>query len=146
MSEARINARVLGSQLSLAEALQELERSPKAGGQCIFEGMIRNHNDGRSVERLEYECYEELALKEFKRIAQEAIGRFELTEVLVHHRKGPLDIGDTAVLVITLAHHRNEAFLGTRYVIDELKKRAPIWKKEFYKDGSHSWPRCSHHH
>jgi molybdopterin synthase catalytic subunit len=145
MSIAVVNIAISAQSFSLATAQSELQRPAEAGGQCAFEGIIRNHNHGLSVNRLEYECYETLALKEFNRIANEAVERFHLTEVLLRHRVGSLEIGETAVVVITLAHHRNEAFLGTRYIIDQLKVRAPIWKKEFYADGSYEWPRCNEH-
>ena len=114
------------------------------GGAVIFEGVIRNHNEGRSVSRLDYEAYETLALSEMQRIAEEAAPRFELGIIRIVHRTGTLNIGDVAVRIETLAHHRGEAFAGCRWIIDEVKRRVPIWKHEFYTDGSSAWTRCHH--
>ena len=116
-----------------------------SGGVVSFEGVVRNINLGRPVSYLTYEAFESLALKEIRKIGQESCERFGLDAVYVTHRTGRLEIGDTAVVVTAVAGHRGEAFQGCRYVIDQLKVRAPIWKKEIYDDGSHSWPRCSEH-
>ena len=97
------------------------------------------------MSHLNYEAYEALAIKEIVKIGNEAAERFGLDAVYVVHRVGSLNIGDTAVVVTAIAGHRGEAFQGCRYVIDNLKVRAPIWKKEFYLDGTHRWPRCSEH-
>lgn len=117
-----------------------------AGGLVMFEGIVRDVNEGKQVRYLEYETFDTLALKELTRICVEACEQFGLNHASVTHRKGRLEIGDIAVMVAAVAGHRGEAFLGCRYIIDQLKVRAPIWKKEFYLDGTHSWPRCSHHH
>jgi len=119
--------------------------SQHCGGLVAFEGIVRNTNLGRIVSHMIYEAYEALAVKEIRRIGFEACERFGLDAVYAVHRIGHLNIGDTAVLVTAVAGHRGEAFQGCRYVIDNLKVRAPLWKKEFYADGSHSWPRCSEH-
>ncbi len=117
-----------------------------AGGYVCFEGLVRNINQGKAVVRLEYETSEELALKELRRIAEAAAERFDLRYVGCTHRQGSLAIGETAVFVQVLSRHRREAFEGCRYVIDQLKARVPIWKKEYYDDGSSVWTQCHHEH
>lgn len=109
-------------------------------GACVtFSGTVRNTNAGRDVIALEYEAYEPLCLKEMARIFQEAQEKFPVTAVRVVHRTGRLEIGDAAVWIGVTAPHRAEAFDCCRYLIDELKARLPIWKKEFYRDGDSGW-------
>jgi molybdopterin synthase catalytic subunit len=115
---------------------------PAAGAYAAFEGWVRNHNDGLSVERLEYEGYEALGVKEGERIIEEAVQRFGVTEIRCIHRLGSLEIGDLAVWVGVSSSHRDEAFAACRYVIDEVKHRVPIWKKEHYVDGDSGWVNC----
>lgn len=117
--------------------------SPSAGGFVAFEGWVRDHNGGRAVASLEYEAYAALAVKEGERILEEARQRFELERAHAVHRKGHLAIGDLAVWVGVSAAHRDAAFAACRYVIDELKRRVPIWKREHYADGSSEWVGCA---
>ncbi len=112
------------------------------GALATFEGRVRNHNDGRSVERLEYEGYETLAAKEGERIVGEALARFQVTHARCVHRLGALALGDVAVWVGVSAPHRDDAFEACRYIIDEVKRRLPIWKKEFYSGGDSGWVNC----
>lgn len=104
-----------------------------------FEGRVRNRNQGRSVTRLEYESAEELARREFDRIREKTLANYEITDVLCVHRVGSLVVGDMAVWIGVVAPHRAAAFDACRYVIDELKQRLPIWKKEYYTDGDSGW-------
>ena len=110
-----------------------------AGALVVFEGRVRNRNAGREVRQLEYEGAETLAANEFQRIEQEALDRFDILEVRCIHRTGVLQIGDMAVWIAVLSAHRGPAFEACRYVIDELKQRLPIWKKEYYLDGESDW-------
>lgn len=112
------------------------------GALVTFEGRVRNHNDGRGVLRLEYEGYEALAVKEGGRIMEEALQRFDIVRALCVHRLGALELGDLAVWVGIGAHHRGTAFEACRYIIDEVKDRVPIWKKEFYAEGDSGWVNC----
>jgi len=115
----------------------------RAAGACVtFEGWVRDHNEGKQVTRLAYEAYAELADKEGLRILNEAKKKFGLLEARCVHRIGMLDIGDMAVWVGVSAPHRGEAFQACRYIIDEVKHRVPIWKKEFYVDGDSGWVNC----
>ncbi len=113
-----------------------------AGGAVIFEGRVRNENEGRAVSALEYQAYAPLCHKEGERILAEARERFGVLDAVCHHRVGRLDLGDCAVWIGVLAGHRGEAFAACRYVIDEIKVRLPIWKKEIYRDGDSGWIRC----
>jgi molybdopterin synthase catalytic subunit len=115
---------------------------PAAGGYVSFEGWVRNENEGREVRRLDYEAFEELALKEGARIVAEAIDRFGVRGARCVHRIGELGLGDLAVWVGVASGHRAEAFDACRYIIDEVKHRVPIWKKEHYLDGDSGWVNC----
>ncbi len=115
---------------------------PVAGGYSAFEGWVRNHNEGREVRRLEYEAYEPLAVSEGEKIIAEANERYPFEKAEFVHRTGMLEIGECAVWVGVSARHRDEAFKACRYIIDELKVRLPIWKKEHYVDGDSGWVNC----
>jgi molybdopterin synthase catalytic subunit len=112
------------------------------GGFTAFEGWVRDHNEGQQVTRLEYEAFEALGVREGERIMQEARERFGLTGVLCVHRLGDLALTDIAVWVGAAAAHRDEAFKACRYIIDEVKHRVPIWKKEHYVSGDSGWVNC----
>jgi len=118
---------------------------PRAGALATFEGWVRVNNDGKTVISLEYEAYEDLAIIEGRRIIDEARERFALIEGRAVHRTGLLGIGDLAVHVAVTAEHRDAAFAACRYIIDEIKHRLPVWKRETYEDGSHTWVNCSQH-
>jgi molybdopterin synthase catalytic subunit len=141
----RIDCRIQAEAINPSESRRQLVMLPDCGGYVCFEGVIRNVNHGKGVVRLEYEAYDELATKELGRIAEFALERFGLRYISAVHRKGRLEIGDTAVLIQVLSRHRREAFEGCRYMIDQLKARVPIWKKEHYEDGSSSWTMCHDH-
>lgn len=113
-----------------------------AGGYAAFEGWVRDHSAGHRVTRLEYEAFTALAVKEGERIVAEAIERFGVHKAACVHRVGSLDIGEMAVWVGVSSGHRAEAFAACRYIIDEVKHRVPIWKKEHYGDGDSGWVNC----
>ena len=115
---------------------------PAAGGYASFEGWVRNHNEGQAVTHLEYEAFESLAIKEGERIVREAIAKFGVVNAACVHRVGDLAIGDLAVWVGVSSRHRAEAFAACRYIIDEVKHRVPIWKKEHYVNGDSGWVNC----
>jgi adenylyltransferase/sulfurtransferase len=123
-------------------ALQAGLRDDTCGGFAAFEGWVRNHNEGHAVTRLEYEAFVELAEKEGARIVAEAVRRFGVSRATCVHRTGALAIGDVAVWVGVSAAHRDEAFRACRYIIDEVKHRVPIWKKEYYVNGDSGWVNC----
>lgn len=125
-----------------AEALKSTLANAGAGGFCSFEGWVRNENEGRTVERLEYEAYEPLVISEGNRVLTEARQRYPYLEAKCVHRTGLLEIGEMAVWVGVASAHRDEAFKACRFIIDELKVRLPIWKKEHYVDGDSGWVNC----
>ena len=122
-------------------ALQNSSLSPGEGdGATItFLGTVRNRNLGRPVEALEYEAYEALAVAEGNRIIEEAQARFAMSGISCEHSVGQLKIGDVAFRVQVVSPHRDTAFAACRYVVDEVKRRVPIWKREHYADGSTEW-------
>ena len=124
-------------------ALRENFTAPGAGAFTCFEGRVRDNNDGKSVVALDYEAYEPLCRAEMEKIFQEARNRCAAIDIKAAHRTGKLKVGELVVWVGVLAAHRDEAFTACRYVIDELKKRLPVWKKEYYADGSSQWSYCA---
>jgi adenylyltransferase/sulfurtransferase len=123
-------------------ALARGMRDDACGGYAEFEGWVRNHNEGHAVTRLEYEAFAELAEKEGARIVAEAVEKYGVARAACVHRVGSLGIGDVAVWVGVSAAHRDEAFRACRYIIDEVKHRVPIWKKEHYVTGDSGWVNC----
>jgi molybdopterin synthase catalytic subunit len=119
-------------------ALLALVQSPERGGVASFLGTVRNYHHGRDVLRLEYSAYGPMAEAECERIVAEAESRWDVA-VALRHRVGGLEIGDTAVAIAAASAHRDEAFLACRYVIEEVKRRLPIWKREVYADGFVEW-------
>ena len=125
----------------MAAAKQEVA-DHSCGALVVFEGWVRNFNEGQAVKRLEYEVYRPVAEKEGARIITEAVEQFGITNALCIHREGLLELGEIAVLVCVSSPHRNEAFDACRYIIDQTKSRLPIWKKEHYVSGVSEWVNC----
>jgi molybdopterin synthase catalytic subunit len=123
--------------------LKRALEDPGAGACVCFEGWVRNLNEGSAVVALDYEAYEPLAVKEGQQVLAEARERFELIDAVCQHRVGQLGLGDCAVWVGVTAAHRDAAFASCRFIIDEIKARLPIWKKEHYKDGVSEWVNCA---
>ncbi|MFT4682958.1 MAG: molybdopterin synthase catalytic subunit [Flavobacteriales bacterium] len=107
----------------------------RCGGQTLFAGAVRDNTEGKKVEYLEYEAYIPMAEKELARIINASHEKWPVVKVAVHHRIGTLHVGELAVVVAVSAAHRQAAFEACMYLIDELKKDVPIWKKEFFEDG-----------
>jgi molybdopterin synthase catalytic subunit len=122
--------------------LREQLCDPAAGAFASFEGWIRNLNEGHAVQRLEYEVYEPLCLSEGEKIVAEARAHWSILHAECVHRYGMLEIGECAVWVGVTSAHRDEAFQACRYIIDQVKTRLPIWKKEHYADGDSGWVNC----
>ena len=123
--------------LDLTALLAEIA-APERGGIVTFLGLVRDHHDGRRVLRLEYSAYAPMAEAECARIVADAEGQWPV-RVALRHRVGLLQVGDSAVAIAAAAEHRAQAFEACRYLIEELKRRVPIWKKEVYADGSAQW-------
>ncbi len=136
-------------ELSLDEALAKV-RHAGAGGIAVFLGVVRDTNDGRPVVKLEYEAYASMAVAEMDRIAREIMGELPDVRVAVLHRTGALVVGDVAVVCAASAPHRGEAFKACRLLIDRIKARVPIWKREHGPDGAYwvGWEdaRCGDDH
>ena len=124
--------------LDTAALREELLRLD-AGGFVAFEGWVRNHHLGRDVTSLTYEAYAPLAFKEGERILEEALDKWDILDARAIHRVGPLQPGELAVWVGVCAAHRGDAFEASRWLIDAIKARVPIWKHEFYTDGTDEW-------
>jgi molybdopterin synthase catalytic subunit len=133
----RISSRVIRP-----DELRAQLSDPRAGAYAAFEGWIRNENEGHDVLRLEYESYEPLAVKEGERVLRETAEKFPILKSRCVHRVGMLELGECAVWVGVAAPHRDEAFAACRYIIDQVKLRLPIWKKEHYADGHSGWVNC----
>ena len=111
---------------------------PEAGAIATFEGVVRNHARSRKVARLEYHAYRPMALRQMEQISRRALEDFPILDLILVHRLGPLEIGETSVLVAVVSAHRDAAFRACRYCIDTLKQTVPIWKKE-YGEGGEYW-------
>ena len=122
-----------------AAALRITLEDPAAGGCVTFEGWVRDHNEARHVTRLDYQAYGPLADDEGEAILDEARAKFGLRAARCVHRTGALSIGEMAVWVGVSADHRDAAFAACRWIIDEVKRRVPIWKNEHYADGETGW-------
>jgi molybdopterin synthase catalytic subunit len=129
--------RVTPDVLRPAEAITAVE-TPAAGAINVFLGVVRNNNLGRAVQYLDYEAYPSMAEKVMRDLATEAQERFGLEDCAVLHRTGRLEIGETSLLIAVSCGHRAESFEGTHWLVNEIKKRVPVWKKEVWDDGE-SW-------
>ena len=131
---ARVTAEPIDPAALLGDAL-----SPDDGAALLFWGVVRNENDGRAVSSLEYQAYGQMAEREMLRIADEARARFGTGAIHVVHRIGLLRVGEASVAIAVASPHRAEAYDASRYVIEELKRRVPVWKREGYVDGETEW-------
>lgn len=138
LADGRGRVGIQNTPLSVDDALAVVTH-PSAGGIAVFIGVVRDHAEGRAVNRLDYEAHDSLALRELANIANEILAEQPEVRVCAVHRVGSLAIGDRAVVVVASAPHRAEAFTACRALIERLKERVPIWKKEFAADGSAGW-------
>ncbi|MEO6000451.1 MAG: molybdenum cofactor biosynthesis protein MoaE [Chitinophagaceae bacterium] len=112
---------------------------PQAGAIVLFSGDVRNHSNEKSVAYLEYEAHESMASGMIAAIVEEAKSKWKLTIALATHRVGKVAVCESAVVVITASAHRHEAFVANRYIIDKIKHEVPIWKCEYFADGTKEW-------
>lgn len=124
---------------SITDSLQ----NPEDGAVVVFEGVVRNHSNGKSVRFLEYEAYEPMALKKLEEICSRAKTEFEIRDIAIVHRLGHMNLGECSTVIVVTSAHRRPAFDACRFAIDTIKKIVPIWKKEFYEDGQ-VWIEDSH--
>jgi MoaE-MoaD fusion protein len=118
------------------ERVLDATKRPEDGAAVVFEGVVRNNTRGRRTLYLDYESYEEMALKQLENLAEQVIANYKVREVAIVHRLGRLEIGETSVLIVVASAHRPAAFDACRWLIDTLKKTVPIWKKEYFEDGA----------
>ena len=113
--------------------------SDQDGATLLFLGIVRDHADGRPVQGMRYDAYVEMAESVLREIALEAAARLGTDRLAVVHRVGDLEVGEVSVAIAASSPHRAESFDASRYVIEEIKKRLPVWKKEHYSDGQAEW-------
>ena len=118
-----------------ARRLREAVSDPGHGALLLFEGVTRNHFEGRTVTHLEYEAYAEMAVLEMERIASDALRQWPTVKIAIAHRTGPVGLGEASLIIAVGAPHRPEGYEANRFVLEAIKKRLPIWKKEIYNDG-----------
>jgi molybdopterin synthase catalytic subunit len=131
-------ASIVTSEIDPGSLINEVG-APQHGAISLFIGTVREVNEGRSVSAIEYSAYQSMASAELERILDEAETRFGVSALVVEHRIGLLGLGDVSVAIAAAHPHRGPALDCTRYVIEEIKKRVPIWKKEHYADGTREW-------
>jgi molybdopterin synthase catalytic subunit len=134
MKRTAVVTRVIDPTLLIAEV-----RSNEIGAISLFLGTVRDTNDGQRVTALDYSAYTSMAESELSDIVEEAESRFGIHTIVVEHRVGELALGEVSVAIVTAHRHRDPAIECARFVIDEIKKRVPIWKREHYADGSRVW-------
>jgi len=119
-----------------SQALLDRIKQPEDGAAVLFEGVVRNHTLGRRTLFLDYEAYEEMALKQMEALAEQALADFPIRDLAMVHRVGRLEIGEVSVAIVVASAHRSAAFEACRWLIDRLKSTVPIWKKEHFVDGA----------
>lgn len=135
---AELRTRITEDPLDPADLLENLG-DRRDGGLALFVGRVREVNEGRRVVRLRYEAYREMAEQELARIASEVAGRFEIGAIAAVHRVGVLAPGEASVAVAVAAPHRDAAYEASRAVVEAIKARLPVWKREAYADGTARW-------
>ncbi len=122
-----------------AAPLVDYVQSPEDGAVVTFAGIVRNHFGGRATAYLTYEAYPEMAIPVLAQLAAESQSRWSVGRIAIHHRIGRLEIGETAVLIVVAAPHRQAAFQAAGYIMDRIKEVVPIWKQEHWADGASEW-------
>jgi molybdopterin synthase catalytic subunit len=130
--------RITREPIDAAALLREVV-APSDGAALLFWGVVRDEHEGRAVSHLEYEAYAPMAEAKLAEIAAEARARWNTGEIAVVHRVGRLEVGEASVAILVASPHRAEAYEASRYVIEELKQRVPVWKREGYVDGASEW-------
>ncbi len=121
--------------------LDNLEKSKNVGAVVTFTGVVRSAPEDGGVVFIEYEAYQEMAIKEMEKLREEVLKKFPVEDIYVYHRIGRVEVGEPSFLVVTVGRHRKETFEACIYAVDSFKERVPIWKKEFRKEGESRWVR-----
>lgn len=129
-----ISIKITSNKLNL-QICNDFVQDDASGGIALFVGTVRNHTKGKKVKRLDFSAYEPMAIKEMNKIAEQALDKFSIHKIAIHHAVGNLKIGDVPVIIATSSAHREAAFKACQYAIDTLKETVPIWKKEYFEDG-----------
>ena len=132
--KVNINLNISAKPLNILECI-EWVMSQESGGIDVFIGTVRDATKGKAVVRMEFEAYEPMALNQKQKIAEEAVRKWRVNKILIHHRTGVLQPGEVPVIIAVAAAHRGAAFDACRFAIDTLKENVPIWKKEIFEDG-----------
>jgi MoaE-MoaD fusion protein len=128
-------AAIVREKIDTRKLLEQIKK-PEDGAAVVFEGVVRNHTRGRKTLYLDYEAYEEMALKQMEALAANALSQFAVRDVAIVHRLGRLLVGEISVAIVVASAHRSAAFEASRWLIDTLKRTVPIWKKEYFEDGA----------
>jgi len=129
------HAAIVREKINTQQVLDKIKQ-PKDGAAVVFEGVVRNNTRGRRTLYLDYEAYEEMAVKQLEGLSSRALSEFKIRDLAIVHRLGRIEIGETSVLIVVASAHRGAAFDACRWLIDTLKKTVPIWKKEHFEDGA----------
>lgn len=135
VSGGALHAAIVRSTIDTEAVLRGIKQSSD-GAAVVFEGVARDNTRGRRTLYLDYEAYQEMALKQMEALAEQALAQFQVRDVAIVHRLGRLEIGETSVLIVVASAHRAAAFEACRWLIDTLKRTVPIWKKEHFEDGA----------
>jgi molybdopterin synthase catalytic subunit len=133
-----IRTAIVRRAIDVAALLAEVENTAN-GATVVFLGQVREVNDGRAVTGIEYSAYGEMAKREFAAIASECAAAFGIAHLAAEHRLGALELGDTSIAIVVAHPHRGQAYEASRFMIEEVKRRLPIWKREAYVDGTSEW-------
>ena len=139
MTEPRLNLNVRVQADPIGEGTIRGLADPSCGAVATFRGVVRADGTDRRVEAIEYECYREMAEREMLAVLNEVASSHAIAAATIVHRSGIVRVGETSVLVAVAAPHRAAVFDALRAIVDEIKRRAPIWKKEHYDDGEARW-------
>ena len=133
-----MRAALVDGPLDPARLLAEVS-TPENGAAILFVGTVRDVNDGRTVTGIDYSAYAAMATRELESILSEAAGRYATSNLVVEHRLGTLTVGEASVAIAVAHPRRTAAYDASRFIIEELKRRVPIWKREHYTDGTREW-------
>ena len=129
-----IEVKISADELDIVSCLA-ISKDLESGGIASFIGSVRNHSKGKAVVRLDFECYEAMAIKEMRKIAEAAISKYAVRNIVIQHRVGTLYPCEVAVIIVVNDGHRDSVFDACRFIIDSLKQAVPIWKKEIFENG-----------